>query len=125
MNTNSKTTSSQTVTLANNGFARTGYTYSKWAAGSANGTQYAAGASYTPNVAYNAVPFGITMYAVWTANQYTITYDQNYYSDNLWTDANNINRYYGTGLTSKTNVSESLAIGGEAMKFVMSATTSK
>jgi len=124
LNTNSKTTSSQTVTLANNGFARTGYTYSKWAAGSENGTQYAAGASYTPNVAYNAVPFGITMYAVWTANQYTITYDQNYYSDNLWTDANNINRYYGTGLTSKTNVSESLAIGGEAMKFVMSATTS-
>ena len=124
LNTNSKTTSSQTVTLANNGFTRTGYTYSKWAAGSANGTQYAAGASYTPNVAYNAVPFGITMYAVWTANQYTITYDQNYYSDNLWTDANNINRYYGTGLTSKTNVSESLAIGGEAMKFVMSATTS-
>ena len=124
LNTNSKTTSSQTVTLVNNGFTRTGYTYSKWAAGSANGTQYAAGASYTPNVAYNAVPFGITMYAVWTANQYTITYDQNYYSDNLWTDANNINRYYGTELTSKTNVSESLAIGGEAMKFVMSATTS-
>ena len=124
LNSNSTTTSSQAITLANNGFARTGYTYSKWAAGSTSGTQYAAGASYTPNVAYNAVPFGITMYAVWTANQYTITYDQNYYSDNLWTDANNINRYYGTGLTSKTNVSESLAIGGEAMKFVMSATTS-
>ena len=124
LNTNSTTTSNQAVTLANNGFARTGYTYSKWAAGSTSGTQYAAGASYTPNVAYDATTFGITMYAVWTANQYTITYDQNYYSDNLWTDANNINRYYGTGLTSKTNVSESLAIGGEAMKFVMSATKS-
>ena len=74
LNSNSTTTSSQAVTLASNGFTRTGYTFSKWAAGSASGTEYSAGASYTPGVAYNASTFGTTMYAKWTANTYTVEY---------------------------------------------------
>ena len=74
LNSNSTTTSSQTVTLASNGFTRTGYTFSKWAAGSASGTEYSAGASYTAGVAYNASTFGTTMYAKWSANTYAIEY---------------------------------------------------
>lgn len=37
------------------------YTFSKWAAGSASGTTYSAGASYTPSAA-------TTMYATWTSS---------------------------------------------------------
>ena len=37
------------------------YTFNKWAAGSASGTQYAAGASYTPTA-------NTTMYATWNSN---------------------------------------------------------
>ena len=77
MNTNSTTTSSQEVTLAANGFAKTGYTFNKWALGSATGTQYAEGAKYTAGVAYDATTFGKTMYATWTANTYTINLDAN------------------------------------------------
>lgn len=44
--------------LQTNGFTRSGYTFSKWALGSAGGTQYAAGASIT--LAANS-----TMHAVW------------------------------------------------------------
>ena len=72
LNTNSTTTSSQEVTLASNGFSRSGYRFSKWAVDSASGTQYAAGGTYTAGLAYNASTFGKTMYAVWTANKVTI-----------------------------------------------------
>jgi len=74
LNANSTTTSSQAVTLAANGFTKTNYSFSKWAAGSTSGTQYAAGASYNPNLAYNATTFGTTMYAIWNANTYTVNY---------------------------------------------------
>ena len=78
LNSNSTTTSSQTVTFASNGFAKTGYTFSKWAAGSTSGTQYSANADYTASLVYNASTFGTTMYAIWTANTYTITYSTTY-----------------------------------------------
>jgi type II secretory pathway pseudopilin PulG len=68
LNANSTTTSSQSVTLASNGFSRTYYTFYKWAAGSTSGTQYSAGSSYNPSIAYNASSFGTTMYAIWNIN---------------------------------------------------------
>lgn len=50
---------------------RTGYTFSKWnTAANGTGTSYAPGASYTANTA-------ATLYAQWTANKYTVTYDAN------------------------------------------------
>ena len=64
------TTTNASISLRSNGFTRTGYTFSKWAAGSTSGTQYAAGASYS--TASNT-----TMYAIWTANHYTMKYDYN------------------------------------------------
>lgn len=52
-------------TLRANGFTRTGYTWSKWAFGSAGGTQYANGATVT--LGANAV-----FYALWVAAPHTI-----------------------------------------------------
>lgn len=53
------------ITLKNNGFTKTGYQFSKWAEGSASGTQYAANA--TVKLSANA-----TYYAIWTQNTATI-----------------------------------------------------
>ncbi|MBQ8042676.1 MAG: InlB B-repeat-containing protein, partial [Clostridia bacterium] len=49
------TTSSQSVTIATNGFTRTGYNFSSWnTAADGSGTSYDPGDSYNPSVAYNA-----------------------------------------------------------------------
>ena len=58
------------VNLATNGFSRIGYNFSKWAAGSTSGTQYAAGTSVT--LSANA-----TYYAIWTPKTYTLTFNAN------------------------------------------------
>ena len=63
---------SSTTNLNANTFKRTGYTYAnKWnTAGNGSGTEYAEGASY---------PFtaDATLYAQWTINNYTVTFDAN------------------------------------------------
>lgn len=51
--------SNPSFTLSANGFSKTGYNFSKWALGSAGGTQYAVGASVT-------LSGNTTFYAVWT-----------------------------------------------------------
>lgn len=61
---------SQQVTLADNGFTKTGYGFTNW---KIDGTNYGAGASYTPNLAYTATTFGKTAVAQWNANGITIT----------------------------------------------------
>ncbi len=81
--------SSSSCTLATNGFTmETGCSFNKWAAGSATGTQYAAGASYAfPNTAWASNKTYSSMYAyanagtgysntdggVCSVNNYTIT----------------------------------------------------
>jgi len=60
------TLSSNAITLASNSFTRTGYKFTKWAEGSASGTQYAAGASYSGiGTAVDNTTVSKTMYAVW------------------------------------------------------------
>ena len=61
-----------TLTLPSNGFIRTGYTFTTWALGSATGTTYAVGSRYTPTSGTSA-----TMYAVWDANDYILTFNAN------------------------------------------------
>jgi len=57
--------------LTANTFSRTGYTFAGWnAAANGSGTGYADGASY--GFTANA-----TLYAQWTINQYTVTFDAN------------------------------------------------
>lgn len=59
------------ITLSSTKPTRTGYTFKGWGTSSATSTvSYAAGGTYSANA--NA-----TLYAVWTANTYTVTYDAN------------------------------------------------
>lgn len=74
LNTNSTTTSSQTLTLTINTFTKTDHTFVAWAEGSISGTQYTASSSYNPNLAYNSDNFEITMYAIWEEIPKVITY---------------------------------------------------
>ena len=51
--------------------ARSGYTFVRWnTKADGSGTGYAAGASYTTNAA-------VTLYAIWAANTYAVTYNAN------------------------------------------------
>ena len=58
-------------TISSNKFSRDGYTLSRWnTQAGGGGTDYAKGATYSTDAA-------LTLYAVWTANNYTITLDKN------------------------------------------------
>jgi uncharacterized protein (TIGR02145 family)/uncharacterized repeat protein (TIGR02543 family) len=60
-----------TLTLSSTVPTRTGYVFAGWNTSSnGSGTSYASGASYTANA-------GVTLYAQWTANTYTVTYNAN------------------------------------------------
>lgn len=70
---------------------RTGYAFQGWATSASGSVAYAAGGSYTGNAA-------ITLYAVWKANTYAVTYDAN-----GGTDAPaNQTKTFGTNLTLST-----------------------
>ena len=68
-----ETISGVTFTTVANGFTRTGYSFSKWANDSANGTQVSAGenaAEFKPDVDKSTTAeLTKTMYAIWTANE--------------------------------------------------------
>lgn len=49
---------------------KTGYTFQGWSTSSSGGVNYASGADYTANAA-------VTLYAVWKANTYTVSYNAN------------------------------------------------
>ena len=58
-------------TISSNKFSRDGYTLSKWnTQPGGGGTDYAKGATYSTDAP-------LTLYAVWTANNYSITLDKN------------------------------------------------
>lgn len=58
------------LTLSETKPTRTGYTFQGWATSAEGGVVYEPGASYTTNAS-------VMLYAVWKANNYTITYDAN------------------------------------------------
>lgn len=60
----------QTLTLSTTKPTRTGYTFQGWATSSSGSVAYAAGANYTANAA-------VTLYAVWKAITYTVSYNAN------------------------------------------------
>jgi uncharacterized repeat protein (TIGR02543 family) len=63
-------------TLASSGFTRTGYTFAGWnTAADGNGTAYTAGATVSNLTATNGGT--VTLYAQWTPNTYTITFNAN------------------------------------------------
>lgn len=59
-----------TLTLSNTKPTRSGYVFQGWATSASGSVAYAAGASYTANAA-------VTLYAVWSAGSYTVTYNSN------------------------------------------------
>lgn len=79
----------QTLTLSNTKPTRTGYTFKNWnTASGGTGTAYNSGASYTANAA-------ATLYAQWTANTYTVTYNAN---GGVLGDVKTQTKTYGTTL---------------------------
>lgn len=58
------------LTLSSTKPTRTGYSFQGWATSTGGSVAYAAGASYTSNS-------NITLYAVWRANAYTVSYNAN------------------------------------------------
>ena len=59
----------KTLTLSGTKPTRTGYTFTKWnTAAGGSGTNYSAGGSYTANAS-------LTLYAQWSINTYTLTYN--------------------------------------------------
>ena len=84
----------ETLTLSSTRPTRTGYTFLTWNTNSSGtGTNYAPGASYTGNAA-------LTLYAKWTANTYTITFDANGGSGGPGTQT----KTHGTDLTLSATV---------------------
>lgn len=78
----------QALTLSSTKPTRTGYTFQGWATSASGSVAYAAGASYTANAA-------VTLYAVWKANTYTVSYNANGGSG----APANQTKTYGTALT--------------------------
>ena len=60
----------QTLTLSSTKPSRTGYTFKGWATSASGGVAYSAGGSYTANA-------NVTLYAVWQAYTYTVSYNAN------------------------------------------------
>lgn len=60
----------QTLTLSKTKPTRTGYTFQGWATSASGSVVYASGASYTSNAS-------VTLYAVWKAITYTVSYNAN------------------------------------------------
>lgn len=58
------------ITLSSTKPTRTGYSFQGWATSASGGVSYAPGASYTGNG-------NLTLYAVWKANTYTVSYNAN------------------------------------------------
>ena len=58
------------ITLSSTKPTRMGYSFQGWATSASGSVAYAAGASYTANA-------GATLYAVWKANTYTVSYNAN------------------------------------------------
>lgn len=78
------------LTLSTTKPTRTGYTFSKWNTNaSGTGSSYSSGGSYTANAA-------ATLYAIWTANTYGVTFNANGGSSGTTTS---MNRSYGSSFT--------------------------
>lgn len=78
----------QALTLSSTKPTRTGYAFQGWATSASGGVAYASGASYTANAS-------ATLYAVWKANTYTVSYNANGGSG----APSNQTKTYGTALT--------------------------
>ena len=121
-----------TATIKSNAFSRTGYTFAGWTTKSDGTNDGYNWTGWSGKWAYIDGQYGISngklvLYAMWTVNKYNITYDQNYYSDNLWNDSfypSNYRFHPAENSGSKNNVEDATARSGNVVKFTMNAGTS-
>lgn len=78
----------KTLALSTTKPTRTGYTFKGWSTANDTTVEYASGANYTANAS-------VTLYAVWSANTYTVTYNANGGVAVNWKQA----KIYGVNLT--------------------------
>jgi len=92
---NSPYNSGATVTVLGNtgGLTRTGYTFNNWNTSGGGGTTYAPGATFS--ISANTI-----LYAQWTVNQYTISFDTN---GGVPATITAITQNYGTTVTAPAN----------------------
>lgn len=83
----------KSLTLSSTEPKRTGYTFRGWATSASGSVAYKAGASYTANAA-------VTLYAVWKADTYTVSYNANGGSG----QPSNQTKTYGKALTLSSTV---------------------
>lgn len=88
-----------TIALASNAFTRSDYTFSKWAMGSASGTQYTAGTSFE-------LSSSTTFYAVWIRDTKTVT-------------SLGLSKTYSTSY-SNNNSSPSITVSGNTVSYSFS-----
>ena len=94
------TYSNPTLTISSTEPTRTGYNFQGWStSSSATTVNYDPGDSYTFANAYNSSA-SITLYAVWEANTYTITYNGNGNTDGSMAAST---KTYGVNLTLRSN----------------------
>ena len=68
---NQTISSGSSANLTANGFSKSGWSFIGWATSAGGAVAYADGASYTMGAS------NVTLYAKWSANNYTITFDKN------------------------------------------------
>lgn len=82
------------LTLSSTKPSKTGYTFKQWnTAKDGSGTAYSAGGTYSGNTA-------VTLYAIWTANQYTVKFNNNGGSGSM----SDQSMTYDTTVALKTNI---------------------
>jgi uncharacterized repeat protein (TIGR02543 family) len=97
-------TTDVSTALTNNPFTRTGYTFAGWdTAADGSGTDYTNGQSVTINGA-------LTLYAKWTANSNTVTFNSNYGTPT--TSTQSITSGTSTALTSNAFTRTGYTFGG-------------
>ena len=98
---------------------RTGYTFNGWYTAATGGSKIEASTIVTTRTAQ-------TLYAQWTINQYTATFDQNYLDNNILTESDNTAKYSNatTSITARSTTEDKTVTNGSILKFTMAAGTS-
>ena len=131
-NTSSIDTTSTTQTFtygvsgqsfSNKGWTKTGYTLSGWSENrNATSKQYDTLSGVADSWINSKSP-SVTLYAVWKGNNYTMTFDNNYFSNNQWTDTTVTSKYkhYMTHFKSIQVVDDAESDCGGYVKVTMNS----
>jgi uncharacterized repeat protein (TIGR02543 family) len=97
-NSGGTSVSTSTFNLSNSGFTKTGSTFSKWAEGSTSGTQYDPGDTYSFAPAVGTTTVTKTMYAIWTVDEYPVSFNRNCPTGGSGGQTDSVNATYGNAM---------------------------